>query len=93
MNTIVFPESVVGKESAGAYVRADEARARITQLEADVENAYTCHVCDALRDRCELTKRITELEQQLARYQGAVEVEAEGRSTSPCDCAARGTYC
>ncbi len=33
MNTIVFSIPLVGKEHAGAYVRADEARARITELE------------------------------------------------------------
>lgn len=33
MNTIVFPIECVGPLAAGTYVRADEARARITELE------------------------------------------------------------
>ena len=82
MNTVVFPEAVVGKLMAGAYVRADEARAKITELETRLVIKDDAHAASMLV--------IAELERQLSRYQGGVEVDGfysetyENLTGDPC---------
>lgn len=59
MNTVVFPISLVGERYAGAYIKADEVRARITELEKQLSRSE---------------ELLSVAQAKLAAYQGGVEV-------------------
>ena len=74
MNTVVFPEAVVGKLLSGAYVRADEVRTRISMLEQQLAGEKKA-AGYWMEQSCKDHNRAEKAEQQLSRYQGGVEVE------------------